>query len=262
VTRDQEQDGRGHEVVVVHALAVVPGREPGEQVVLRRLALLLDQSPQVVGDRRERFLGPAGVLAVRTPVRFEGGGELRRPSLEPGLVLARDAEQLANHCNRQGVGEIVHQIEVGPVPQPVEKGVGELLRLAVHCPHAGRCELAHDLPAQEIVIRRIAEDEGTMARGDPASDRADEQVAQGMPGPAEQRRIGQILRADARIVQEAVEFRVGAHDVTAVVLAAHGRPAHLGVERVRVGAVGRIEDLLEQRAVHGELLSDGGAGCG
>lgn len=113
------------------------------------------------------------------------GCELSRPSLEPGLVLARDAEQLADHRDWQGVGEIVDQIEVGPVPQPVEEGVGELLRLTVHRPHASRCELAHDLPAQEVVVWRIAEDEGTMARGDPAADRAHEQIAQWMPGPAE-----------------------------------------------------------------------------
>ena len=111
-----------------------------------------------------------------------------------------------------------------------------------HCrPHAvdlvrqmRRPEVVHHQAPDPVMLGRIECDEGGDCPGS---------AVRGLRSPGS----GQVapVRADPWVVQQRDDLPVGADDVASVLLARPRAPAQLGVQRVRIGAVGVIENLLK-----------------
>jgi hypothetical protein len=73
-------------------------------------------------------------------------------------------EQLADHRDRQRVGQVVHDVELAPVSAGVEQPVDQLADAPVHAADPRGRELLHDQQAQLVVLGRVEEDERRVAR--------------------------------------------------------------------------------------------------
>ena len=114
VAGDEQQDQRGDQFAALHPpVRAVVGDQPGQQVVAWVGAAALRQLDQVRAELLERVVG----LLLQLLGRRVGPTESTIAStqaLEARLVLARHAEQLADHRDRERVGEVVDEVELAP----------------------------------------------------------------------------------------------------------------------------------------------------
>ncbi len=168
-------------------------------------------------------------------------------------VAWRNSQEVANHGEGQGIGKVVHEIDFLAPAHFADEIVDDRVDTSVDRPHPLRGELGHDQPAQEGMIGRIAKNQGTMRVDDPVLDRIDDKVPEQIAGPC-MLGLGRILRTQPRVVEEAADFGMRADDIGPIVLANDGSFAHTGVERIRIGAIGRGEHLGEKSIVRHDVL--------
>jgi hypothetical protein len=123
--------------------------ERRQQVVARRGPAPLDEVEHEVdhllGGRPAR-LGPLGVHDE----------DLGAPSTEVAAPALLDAEQLADHLDRERVRERGHHVGVGGLGHRVEQTVDDLLHAGPHRHDPARRELPRDELAQPGVAGRVA----------------------------------------------------------------------------------------------------------
>ena len=119
---DQLEDRGEHLLLGERAVAVGGDDEVGDQVLAGRGALAVEQRGEVLDDRvgRRHRLG----RRLRPRVRGEQGAE---PPAEVGAVRFRDAEQLADHGERQRERVARHQVD-GAVGAAAGRQVGRAAR--------------------------------------------------------------------------------------------------------------------------------------
>ena len=111
---DELEEAR-QELLFGQPLVVVARRdEHTDEVVARRFAVRRHQVLEVGNDRVRRS---DGLRRRRTAPRLEQGPE---PAVQRFLVGQRDAEQLADHPERQRMGEALDQIDDGVRPRGLE----------------------------------------------------------------------------------------------------------------------------------------------
>ncbi len=248
-----EHLGQGHRILVGPAL----GGQAGDHVVPGRAAALLDQTGEIGGELVPGVPDglPVGLLLLgRAGGRLEGGGHGVGPAVEALLVLRGDAEQTADHGHGEGVGEVLDQVDPVPPLEAVDEAgddSGDLAAQVVDPPGGVRRAVRpHDQPAQPVVVGRVEPDEARRQLGVVGA-------GEGSRPGGEMADVG----ADPGVVEQAVDLPVGADQVGAGLVPHHGGPAELGVQRVRVGAVGVVEDLAQEcDRRHGDAPSGCGAG--
>ena len=120
-----------------------------EKIVGGVLPPLGDELTEVGPQVADRLVGH-----VRLAIRLHGGGQqLVGPASEPGAVLERDAEQLADDGDGHRHGQIAEDVGLGAVARhDVEETVDELLRArsqGLHPPHGQRT--AHEPPQAGMI---------------------------------------------------------------------------------------------------------------
>lgn len=166
MTGDQEQGGGAEHFHPGHLpVRSVPGDQLGEHVVAGRPAAFVDEPGQVHPQFGAGLLGEAAPLAgVLAGVRVEAGGDDVGPGVEAGLVLARNAQQPADHGDGEGVREVVDDVDLPPVPETVDEVGDDAGQFAAHVVDAPgrfrRPERAHRHTAQPVVLGRVQPQEG------------------------------------------------------------------------------------------------------
>ena len=158
VTGHQQQDAGREQLLLVQLVTrLLGGDERRQQVAARRGAALGDEAPEVVGEgatRRHAALTHLGVR--RQQDRVEAARDVETPALEALVVRHRDAQHLADHDDRQRIGELLDQIHRVVVVHLRQEAIDDLLDVRPEHLHHARGEgLAHET-AQPGVIGRIA----------------------------------------------------------------------------------------------------------
>src|SRR3954453_18718459 len=142
VAGDQQQPPGRHDVRGGQALL---GGQPGQQSAARLGSEPLDQPGQVLVHLR----GGLGGDVLLSGSGVELGDDRLGPGVEAGLVLVRHPELLADHRDRQGVGEVVDEVDLVLALHAVD----EVSRGAHHVrPHrVGLLEMARGQAPQSIM---------------------------------------------------------------------------------------------------------------
>ena len=153
-----------------------------------------------------------------------------RPGVEARLVARGHAQELADHRDRDGVGEVVDDVDRTGL-QGVDLLVDQPTDLRFALQHepgiARRAELTHGDPTQPVVVGRILSDERRDGRE--------------IDGHGAVRLVG----ADPRIMEKADDLLVRGDDVRTVVLDGHG-VLELRVQAVGIRTARGIADLVEE----------------
>ena len=123
--------------------------QAAQQVVLRTGAPLLDQCVEERVALEHRRVG--GVEHVARRSELEHRGERLRQHPELRAVLGRDAEQGADHADRELERELLHQLARIVLEHRVEEVVDHLLDLRAEQVDGARRELAHHEPSEPRV---------------------------------------------------------------------------------------------------------------
>ncbi len=244
VPGDEQHPEGEREVQRAHAPGrVVPGQHAGDQIVARCRAPPPDQLLQIGAPLLAGDLGLLDLPLAQALFGVEGPRQHARELMEDRLVLARHAQQFADHRDRQGVGEIRDQFQ--PARTVAHMGVEQLgdpgLDVGAH-PEDAREELVGHERAQVVVAGRVQAEEGldVLVRG---------------AGLGRLRVAG----AHARVPQQPRDLGVRADHPRVLAEPLHGPLAEPGEQRIGVGAVGVVDDLAE-RGGGGERR--GGGRCG
>ncbi len=158
---DQQQNTRR---VQLRTGELVPGilgsNQLGEQILTRSTAPPLDQLVEIGNQLTARGLElgrVASVLGSHLCRRVEGAAGQRRPDMQSGFVLERDAEQLTDNGHRDRVRVMIDDIEIAGTGTLVEQRIGELLDPGLQPLHHTCRERLRHQPTQPSVVRRIDE---------------------------------------------------------------------------------------------------------
>ena len=109
---DEQQAGGGQQVFAGHGrVRTAVGEQPGDQVIARLAGAGVGESVDVVAKLSVDLLPPAHSLFERPRVGISRLDERVGPLRKARLVLAGDAEQLADRRDRQRVGEVVDDVD-------------------------------------------------------------------------------------------------------------------------------------------------------
>jgi hypothetical protein len=105
VAGDEQQRYGAQELSLVHPSGrVIAGHQPGEQVVRGVGPARGDEPAQVLEHLQGGLRGLPHLLLAHALCWVKAARKSRRPAVEARLILARDAEQFADHRHRQRVG--------------------------------------------------------------------------------------------------------------------------------------------------------------
>ena len=207
-------------------LAVFLDRDQGGQQALVGIgAAPGHQVPQVGGQgqlRRARLaLGGQGGL------RFEGGGDGVAPGPEAGLVLSRDAEQVADHRDGQREGQPVDEVEASRGAGRGEEPAGDLADPRLKTGYRLRGEgTGHEAPDAGVVGRVHREQVGGG------------KLPAGVAGRVGRRLVTALVHgggAEPPVPQDALRRCVVRRHPGTERAADQAAPADVGVQRVGVG---------------------------
>jgi len=161
----------------------------------------------------------------------------------------RHPELPADHRDRHGVGELVHEVDLVLAAHSVDQVGGGAHHVGPH--RFGLLEVTRGQPPQSVVRGRVHSDEAaatrTTTRTSTCATARSGACTTARPGACATARPGaESADADPRVVHQIPDLPVGADDVGAVRGAEDRRRAQLRVQRVGVGAVGVVENPGEQ----------------
>jgi hypothetical protein len=225
----EQEQRRADELGGAEPVAVLLDRhQGGKQAVVRIGAALGHQVPQVSGQgqlRRARLAlgGQGGGLGV------EGSDEGVTPGPEAGLVLSRDAEQVADHRDGQREGQRVDEVEAcrGVGVGSGEEPAGHLADPRLQAGYRLRGEgTGHQAPDAGVVGRVHGEQVGGGKLG------------AGIAGRVSGRLVTALVHrggAEPPVPQDALRHRVVRRHPGTERAADERTPADVGVQRVGVG---------------------------
>ena len=222
---DQEQHAGREQLVLAELVPrLLGGDEAGEQVGARRGASLGDEGAEILGQGSSR---PCPTLRhVRFRRQEEGvqaPRDVQTPLLETLPIRRRDAEHLADHDDRKGIGEVLDEVHPARALHGVEETVDDLLDPGTQHLYDARGERLVDEAAQARVVGRVAHEHRQTHR------RRGSTVAGGYEG------LDAFL-AQARIAQHAHHVFVAGEDPEPERAAMHrivGAQAMVGGIRIR-----------------------------
>ena len=96
---------------------------------------------------------------LRRDHRLQRAQDRQRPVAQRPALVARHAEQVADHLDRNRGREILDQIDIAPGGESVEQAVDQRHQIGFHLGDRARRQRAHDQPAHPRVRRRVVEHE-------------------------------------------------------------------------------------------------------
>ncbi len=156
---DVQRDELGDELALGEPLPVDLGvHERRQHVVARVGPLPLGLRPEVGLHLLQQH--HAGGVVVLADDEVEAAGDRRGPLPEPGTGLVGDPEHLAEHADRQRVGEVGDQLHRSAVDEGVDGGVDPALHRRPQPLGAPGRERRLDQPAGPGVVGVVLEHEG------------------------------------------------------------------------------------------------------
>ncbi len=148
VAGHQQQDARRQQLGLAQHGAPVLGRhQPAEQVLSRMALALGEELEEVLGELEHRLTPGGDDLLGEEEVRIESPGQGVGPHLEPVMVFDRNPEQVADHPDRQRVGERLEQVDPVGLQRRVQQLVDHLLApLSERLHHLGGECLGYQAP--------------------------------------------------------------------------------------------------------------------
>jgi hypothetical protein len=193
------------------------------------------------------------LVAAGLPPGVACGRDTAKPAAERLVILARHAEQVGDHEQRERLGVRVAELDLAAVAELVDQRVGELPHERLVLLEAVRREQAREQCAVARVLGRIEREELARERDLVAAVRDDvgDRLALGRLRQRHERTERRDDRRERRVIGVDGEQLLDARDhVHAVVRLAHDRPA-----LAQRGVVGRR--VADQLGVGEEVAFDG-----
>src|SRR5437016_350862 len=132
-------------------------QQPGQQIGLpqRTAPAVGNQAPQISRKFNHRLV--AARVLFGSELGFQGAKNRQGPAAQRTAILTRDAQQVANHLDRDGGGEVLDEIEMLPLLQLLEQPVDQCRDTGLQGSQCVGTQRTDDLASHAGVVRGIIE---------------------------------------------------------------------------------------------------------